>query len=472
MGGILSRRNIAVAVFILAYSLWFAWPGLSARFAPDDMMNMAGYWEKGLPALLLAQFDFTAYRPMGGLFYLLLFQAAGLNPLPYRVAILLILILNTYLICRFAGRLSGSGLVGALSALAVSYHAGLCVIWYETAVIYDILCFTFYFAAFNWYLGRRSRNAGLRLRDTGAILALYVCALNSKEMAVTLPVALCLYEWIYHRPDGWRWPALAGWLRVHAPVTAGAAAITLPYIYAKMYGPGSLTALDIYRPEFTLARFLASSRRQLGAILYQGDRLGPWALAAIWSSLLILAWWKRDRLLGFAWAFIMLTPLPAVFLPGRAGASLYIPLAGWAVLTSAIVAGLSEKLAAFLSRRYPAWPARAVVVSCWVLLLGWTAARRQPSLLRDLAASQDQTWAVIQQLRSLDPKVKPGSTVVFLDDPFAEWDTYLIARLWFRDRTLTVRLQKKTPLPDDEIATTDYIFRFEGTRLVQVKPPR
>lgn len=460
-----------MVVVLLAWLLWFAWPGLSARFAADDMMNLGIYWEKGLPALAAAQFDFTAYRPMGGLFYLPLFLAAGFNPLPYRVAILLILILNTFLIYRFARRLSGSGLVGALAALAVSYHAGLCTIWFETAVIYDILCFTFYFAAFNWYLGRRSRGLGLRLMDAGPILALYLGALNSKEMAVTLPVALCLYEWFYHRPDSYRWAALGGWLRVHAPVSVSAAALTLPYLYAKTQGPNALTAIEPYRPVFTLARFLESSQRQVGLILYRGDGLGPWTLAAIWSMLLLLVWWRRDRLLGFAGAFILIAPLPVVFLPGRIGACLYIPLAGWAILASALVAGLAGRLAPFVSRRHPAWPVQAVLISAWVFLLGWNATRYQQWLLPGMAASQDQTWTVIQQLRSLNPKVNPGSTVLFLDDPFEGWDTYFIAELWFRDPTLTLLLQRKSRLPDSEIATMDYIFRFQGTRLIRVKPP-
>ena len=43
---------------------------------------------------------------------------------------------------------------------------------------------------------------------------------------------------------------------------------------------------------------------------------------------------------------------------------------------------------------------------------------------------------MIQQFRALHPHVRPHSHVVFLNDPFSEWDMLFIADLWFRDRTV------------------------------------
>ena len=111
-------------------------------------------------------------------------------------------------------------------------------------------------------------------------------------------------------------------------------------------------------------------------------------------------------------------------------------------------------------------------MSAGVLLLGLTAAWHRQTVVTTLAAWQEPTWAVIQQLRNLDPKVAPGSKVLFVDDPFEAWDMYFIAELWFRDRTLELRLQRKVPLPEPEIAEMDYIFQFRGSTLTQVKPPK
>jgi hypothetical protein len=59
--------------------------------------------------------------------------------------------------------------------------------------------------------------------------------------------------------------------------------------------------------------------------------------------------------------------------------------------------------------------------------------------------------------------------VVFLDDPFVDWDMAFIAELWFRDRTVQVRLHRKTPLTADEIARAGRVFDFDNGRLAAVR---
>ena len=61
---------------------------------------------------------------------------------------------------------------------------------------------------------------------------LYLCALNSKEMAVTLPVIVLIYEIIkyYHRPNR---QTLFEWVWRDALPTLIAALITTVYCYAK-----------------------------------------------------------------------------------------------------------------------------------------------------------------------------------------------------------------------------------------------
>jgi hypothetical protein len=59
--------------------------------------------------------------------------------------------------------------------------------------------------------------------------------------------------------------------------------------------------------------------------------------------------------------------------------------------------------------------------------------------------------------------------VVFLNDPFEDWDMMFIAELWFRDRTVSIRLQRKAPLSPEDLARVDYLFAFENGKLVQVR---
>src|SRR4051812_48143557 len=184
------------------------------------MMNMAGYWRMK-PANLAASHVLlwrNFYRPMGGVFYLPLFYTFGFQPAPYHVVILAILLLNMYLVYRLAILLRAGELPAALAALVSCYHATLSNLTYNIAFVYDVLCGCFYLGALVYYIRIRESGRALGPRQVAAFLALYLCALNSKEMAVTLPVMLLVYEWLYHRPA-----SLRGCI--------AAALLNLPYIY-------------------------------------------------------------------------------------------------------------------------------------------------------------------------------------------------------------------------------------------------
>jgi hypothetical protein len=85
---------------------------------------------------------------MGAAFYLPLFHRFGLNPLPFQIAVLLILAFNMFLAFRLALALAASRFVAGLAALLVAYHAGLPNLHYNVDMIYDVLCFTFFIGGF------------------------------------------------------------------------------------------------------------------------------------------------------------------------------------------------------------------------------------------------------------------------------------------------------------------------------------
>src|SRR3974390_3025154 len=83
-------------VLFSALPAWFValgWGPRAAYFAADDMMNLGTYFRLGSWGALKSQFLLWQgyYRPMGGAFYLPLFHWFGLNPVPFQIAILLIL---------------------------------------------------------------------------------------------------------------------------------------------------------------------------------------------------------------------------------------------------------------------------------------------------------------------------------------------------------------------------------------------
>jgi hypothetical protein len=433
------------------------------------MMNLAGYWEQGPWRALATQFlvGSNAYRPMGALFYLPLFSLFGLNPLPFRIVVFLLLLANVGLVYRAARMLGAGETAATLAALAACYHAGLADLHYSTAVVYDVLCFFFYFIAFLYYARIRREKRALRGREIAAFLALYLCALNSKEMAVTLPVMLLAYEWLYCERQ-----SLA---RALGPVLA-AGLLTALYIVGKKFGPDPLMAQEAYRPVFTLARFLESSRLHLNELFYGGYWFTTRRALLLWASVTCLAWRRPRPVLRFCWLFVLVTPLPVVFLQGRTHSCLYIPLAGWAIFLAVVFVDAASVLAGWLERAPLIGRAgrralfAAIVAAAVILLAGVTEAkkRKQEATIAEYGAL---TEAVIDEFRAADPRVPPRSHVLLLNDPFQDWDAKFIAELWFRDRSVDIWLQNKTPFTEAEIAREmQFVFRFEPGRLVQVKP--
>ena len=474
------RRRLAFAAFLLAYFVYFNYGGLRVHFAVDDIGNMAHYYRGGPLALAISQFTLWRgdYRPMGGLFYLPILTFAGPNPVPYQAALLVILLANVCLIYRFARLLGAGEWAAGLAALVACYHAGLHNLYYNAACVYDVLCCFFYLAALVYYL--RIRQAG-RLpgaRQTALFMVLFLCALNSKEMAVTLPAMLLVYEWTYHRPALRDRMALLAWLRGPARVALWAAALTALDIYGKIFGPDPLVNAEAYHPVFILRRVRDFQRLSLGDLLF-GWSSGWGGILLLWAALAYLAWrWAQGAprpALRFLWWFLVVTPLPIEFLVGRGQACLYIPMVGWAIFLAVVFLDLAGALAGVLEReplgRRLGRRGIAALLAA-VAIFFWARQNRQYQRVYAepvMASLGHQSWDVIQQFRAVNPRVGRGSKVAFLDDPFHSWDMLFVAELWFRDRTLDIHVERDGPLTPQELARMDNIFTFDNGKLVQLK---
>lgn len=452
--------QIAGALFLLAYFLFFAIDGLWAHFAPDDAMNIQHYWIRGVPQLIRAQFEFfSSYlRPMGGLYYLPLFHLAGFHPLPYRAVALFIIGLNVVFFYSFARSVSGSYRIAWLASVLFCFHPKVMDIFYSNAVIYDVLCFCFYFAALACYARIRARGLLPNWRQTAVVLLLYICALNSKEMAVTFPVTLALYELLFHPPPRFAPKAflIAGFL-------------TAAYIAGKTLGPDPLIAMPGYRPVFTLEKFMHSVTENIQTLFYLSHRFGSKQLLLSSAALLAFARLRKSAYVAFCVLFALSSELPIAFI-GRAGSCLLIPLAAWAMLVAAVVWALADLTALAFARTR----ARSLVAPALVAVFVFMNARHvlsekrriRPILLKE----QQTTWRVIQELQAVRIGPKPGSTIAILNDPFVDWDMLFLAQLRFRDPSLNFYLPRKTPLPATEIAKMDYLFDYRDGKLVQIKP--
>lgn len=418
------------------------------------MMNIFQYWNPPIWKVALANVAFWSkfIRPMGALYYLPLYEMFGLNPIPYNIVRLLLLAANTVLFYILAKRIGRSWWIATLAAFPVSYHAGMVFLAYRGSFIFDILCGGFYFAALLVYAHYRRTGARLGVARTCLFLALYICALDSKEMAVSLPIIVLTYELLFHpsRP------------RLIPVVIAGA--ITAVFIAGKTIGTGTLTELEAYRPVFTWARFAESSTRFQNTIFYS-DLFTIGLVLALWIALLVFAARRlnRDPRWMFWWVWVMITPLPIAFLPDRGGAMLYIPVAGWAMLTA-----MGLRAFAHPAARRVATP---VLLGIFAVLYAYMTWSRDGDVVAATLASGTKLTRLVSQLNGLGFRPAAGSHIVFLNEPFPDsYTTEFAAYLFWNDHSLDIILQSQVRFPQEVIAARDYIFDFEDDRLVMRKP--
>ena len=435
----LPRRNtIFAALLIAGVFLAFAGDGLRAYFTPDDMMNLYGACFRRLG---------ESDRPVGALFYRALFTAFGLHPLPYRMACFAILSANLALLYVFCLKLSGSREVAALACLLGAYHAHLADLYYSTGTVYDLLCFLFYFGALALYIQVRERAAGWRI----LVLALYLCALGAKEMAVTLPLFLFLYDLIYQPP---------------APRLAAALRWTAAFILYKTTGPGRMTANPDYLPSFSWQVLTANWRHYAYDLFYGAIQFTGLGIVLLWAAVLAVVLVLRQRDLLFAACVILLGILPVVLIAERGFYAIYLTLPGWYLLAAQSLTTARQRL---LPRAGAAAPAVLfLLVAACLVPLHW---RQKPRGNWWVAEAHESVRCTLQPLAHFS--VPRGGKVLVLNDPYPAGDNILLAmfRITFRDESIQVRHPKTaSAAPPGEVY--DRVFTYTNRQLTLLRSGR
>jgi hypothetical protein len=437
--------NVLCIGLLLAYFFDFAVPALRGGFADDEMMNLYLYWLAGPLKSIEANLCFWSTfppRPAGALYYLPLYHFFSLDPLPYRFVQISILAATIPIIFCLAHLLSGSRAVAFLVALAMCYHGQMGSLVFTGSFIYDVLCGLFYFGALSYYVDIREKGLALRPARLALFLALYIFALNSKEMAVSLPVIVFLYELLKaRRADNWKEFARRNW-HLFTPSLV-AALITAIYIFGKLTGPSSLANSDAYRPVFSLHRFTVTNAHFINDLLYHSaSHTGRLVLLA-WPAVLLYAFWRGDRLLQLMAIWVVVTPLPLAFIPGRGGAMLYILLFGWATILARMasdVIGLIGKL--------PVRPSQAAILrssaiaaAAFALAVFTHWQNQRFDTTRGLLNSGQKSLHVIQAFRSLGLHPKPGSGILLRPEKRFYQNGYyplFVAALVWNDHSLRI----------------------------------
>jgi hypothetical protein len=433
-------KSAALAAFLAVWFLGQTWRGLFIEFTEDDLMNLYLAWVMPLRRLLLGNLTpFTSvYRPVGSALYRLAFLFPGFSPRPFRIVFYAVMLLNIWLIYRVVKLLTESSEIAALCALLGSYHKRLMDLFVNNGTVYDVICFTFFWLTFYYYVAARRKYGTIRGWRLVIFGFLYSLALNSKEMAASMPLLLLGYEAIYHRPSGWTPRALLRWLSGQYAVWISAI-ITVIAIKAKTAAGGPYEGVTDYVPHFSAQQFFFTSGRFLSQLVFTPeDPRTPavvlLAFALVWTIAIV----ARSRVLLLAALIVTVTPLPANFIAARGFYAMYVPLLGWALFAGTILVRLREWT--------PKLPPLGLfaITGCVLFAIQYNDSYRnfdqrgpEPPLIHILRKS----------LEPIRPSLPRNASVLFLRDPFRpdQYDPLWIVRLLYRDPTITVDRVKAMP---------------------------
>jgi hypothetical protein len=500
---------------LIAYFLYFALPAVHGGFREDEMLNMWFYWRAGPVESLLANIKFwtTFYRPAGALYYLPLYHFFRLDPLPYRIVQISILAASIPIAYHLARLLTSSRSVAFLAVLLLCYHPALANLVFVGAFIYDVLCGFFYLAALSYYVHIREQDSCLRPGQLLIFMFLYVLALDSKEMAVTLPVIVFTYE-LLKAPRWADWKALRRWSWRYATPSLIVVAVTAIYLCGKLYGSGSLTTLDPYRPRYSWHQFLLSNAKFLGDLFFLQDAITPGILLILWAAVFMYAVFRRDRTVRLMAVWVVIVPLPIAFLlPIRGGGCLYLLLFGWAMIFAKVACNLIALISRFFmfpgqrvavdrkteamsethdrgaavdapilgilratARKTPGSTVRIVLVSVlavsFALFTDWE--NRRLRTVPNLLGVGEKVSHVIAAFDSVNLRPAPHSTMLLEPDEQLfqnKWHPLFIASLIWNDHSLQIWIDKLSKTTPEQLAKVDYIISLNEFQAQVIRSP-
>ena len=179
----------------------------------------------------------ASYRPVASLSYLLLYAIAELDPFYYHLASLLLHTLNAILVYCLVNFILQNRLKAVLSGCLFACHPVLSEAVNAIAFNDDLLATFFYLSALLLYIRLKAERVRF---NTGAYclsLLFYLLGLLSKEMAITLPAIILLYDLMLRDADRdpLTFKQLLNILKKRAYFYSGYFAVTLFYLFIRFF---------------------------------------------------------------------------------------------------------------------------------------------------------------------------------------------------------------------------------------------
>ncbi len=397
-------QNAAAAGLILAYFWWFAGPWIWAGFTPDDLMNCHRALERPFGQLLLDHLTVflpaSELRPLGSLFYLVLYRSFGFHSFPFHLVLYTVLVANLLLTYLAVHRLTEVTSAAWIATIFHAWHGNWKIIDLSVGFCFDVLCYFCYVTALIAFGAGR----------LWLFLGLYMLSMNAKEIAVSLPVVCLVWK-------GWE-------CRRSASAVIVAGLLTASFIGGRLLSRQGLAEIEPYSPHIDLTTFLTRVSAFLDMAAYGHGRL-IWAVlilgaATAWS----LIYHRRAAVVSLV--VLIAGVLPVAFIPQRSLEAVYVPSLGAVTL-------LALPLSALFARPVP-----AVVAA--MLLAGTFHHLRRDRHPEVHLAEACHIAEVVAQLRRAAPCLPPGAHVLFERDPFPQfdWNSLFLIHLVYNDLTMIV----------------------------------
>ncbi len=470
----------AAAGLLTVYFLYCTIGSLRAEFTHDDLMNFYRAWSYPLPSLLADNVFVVLYtplyRPLGALVYRVFFDLFGFDLFPLRVFLLLVLGVNVFLVYKLCQLLTGFQEAGFFAALLIAYHLEFAQLYYNSGTTFDILAFLFYFSAAVSYIRIRSQGKEVGVRLAWIVCGLYVLALDSKELAVSLPLTLLAYELLWHPPAArprelWRWVS-GRMLTVWA-----AGLLTAGYVWGRVLFPErGISSVGDYRMTLSVGEYFGKLAYYWNELFYARDWLDAREAALLAACLVAVGVASRSRALVFGALLFLGGILPMAFIPARSLSAIYLPLVGLAIYGGVAVAFLCRGLRRLSAQS--AWQSAAFWLT--FVTLGLFLLESHPSCRHIYHALREGEYAQIrnarEQLLKLHPEFPFGSRILIAGTPFPQYspgyNNMFLIRLAYRDKSLTVqelaRFEENGQPPN--LADFDYLLSYEDGRWIDLDP--
>ena len=333
-------------------------------------------------------------------------------------------------------------------------------------MIYDPLAFFFYYSAFSLYVFSRREGRMPGLIRTCQIVLLYILALNSKEISVSFPVALLLYELTIGaragnaRGLGLSFPAL--WRRCGVVLFTGL--VTLIFVIGKNIGSGALSTEPAYHPSFSLSVYLNTYAQYAGQFALTYGAPTATVMGAILVGCIAVALLLRNRVLLWASLFNLFAILPVVFIPLRDGFECLVPFAGWGIYGAALLADLRQRL--LRHTPVPRVAGQLAVAAALFFLVLRPEQRIMERILYPMIHIEqfnDRDWW--NSLRSIFPPSLSHKRVLALHDPLKiEYHLPMMIQLGYGDPTIGVDTARTLAVVGAEPKYEDYDYVIDYDR--------